>query len=180
MTHATNSLWPRLQEFRFDEPGTARTFAGRLAEENGWTLKYAQRVVEEYRRFVFLAIAAGHPVTPSDQVDQAWHQHLAYTRSYWEELCGKVLGRPLHHDPTAGGKAESAKFHDWYERTLESYKRCFGEHPPAEIWPSARARFAGRFQRIDRSRVLLLPRRTARWAGLTATIAGAAAIAGCA
>jgi hypothetical protein len=99
-------------------------------------------VVEEYRRFVYLAMAAGHPVTPSVDVDHAWHLHLTYTRSYWEEMCGRVLGRPLHHDPTRGGLAEGAKFTDWYARTLRSYQEAFGSAPPADIWPSPAERFA--------------------------------------
>ncbi|MEK6230809.1 MAG: hypothetical protein N2A42_03075 [Luteolibacter sp.] len=33
----------------------------------------------EYKRFVALAMLAGHPVTPSEEVDQAWHLHLVYT-----------------------------------------------------------------------------------------------------
>ena len=59
----------------------------RLASENGWSREYAVRVMQEYRRFAFLAVAAGHPVSPSDAVDQAWHLHLVYTRSYWDEFC---------------------------------------------------------------------------------------------
>jgi uncharacterized protein (TIGR04222 family) len=80
-------------------------------------------------------------VTPSDQVDQAWHLHLLYTESYWDGLCRGVLGRPLHHGPTRGGVREAAKFHDWYGRTLDSYRRLFGSEPPADIWPPAAERF---------------------------------------
>lgn len=76
-------------------------------------------MVDEYRRFAFLAIEAGHPVTPSEEVDQAWH--LTYTRSYWQRFCGETLKCELHHEPTQGGPAEGRKFHDWYSRTLESY-----------------------------------------------------------
>ena len=67
-------------------------------------------MISEYRRFVFLALAAGHPVTPSDQVDQAWHLHLLYTNSYWNRFCGETLGRRLHHGPTQGGASERDKF----------------------------------------------------------------------
>ncbi len=42
---------------------------------------------DEYRRFAFLAATAGHPVTPSDAVDQAWHLHLTYSRDYWDRFC---------------------------------------------------------------------------------------------
>lgn len=139
---AADDLRARIQAFRLDEPDSVFPFSARLARENGWSRAYALRVVEEYRRFVYLAMAAGHPVTPSVDVDQAWHLHLTYTRSYWEEMCGRVLGRPLHHDPTRGGSAEGAKFTDWYARTLRSYREAFGAAPPPDIWPSPAARFA--------------------------------------
>lgn len=146
-----NPLWSALQAFQVDEPGTQFTFVKRLARENRWSIGYAQRVFEEYKRFVFLAATAGHQVTPSDEVDQAWHLHLAYTRSYWDELCGQVLQQPLHHGPTRGGKEESQKYDEWYNRTLASYERIFGAPPPDDIWPTSQVRFAKpqRFARLD-------------------------------
>jgi hypothetical protein len=128
-------LRARIQAFSPDEPGVVFPFSARLARENGWTREHAGRVTREYLRFVYLAMTAGHPVTPSLPVDEAWHLHLTYTRSYWEEMCGRVLGRPLHHEPTRGGEAEEAKFSDWYARTLASYRTAFGEEPPADVWP---------------------------------------------
>lgn len=153
-------LWGRLQAFNPDDPASPSPFTRRLARENRWPLDHAHRVVEEYKRFAFLAVAAGHPVTPSDAVDQAWHLHLLYTRSYWDEFCGEVLRTPLHHGPTRGGAAESAKYHDWYARTLESYGRLFGEPPPADIWPPARVRFGRdlRFVRVNADSHWIVPR----------------------
>ena len=135
-------LWSRLRQFQFDEPGTALPFSRRLARENSWGQRHTIRVIQEYRRFLFLAMTAGHPVTPSVDVDQAWHLHLTYTRSYWDELCPKVLCGPLHHQPTKGGNKEGAKFQDWYARTLQSYQAAFGVAPPADIWPAPAVRLA--------------------------------------
>jgi len=140
MTDSQIDLWTRLSEFSIDRGTVALPFHHRLARENGWSVAYAERVVEEYKRFLFLCAESGHMCTPSEEVDQAWHLHMVYTRSYWDGLCGSVLGRPLHHDPTEGGASESAKFYDWYGRTLDSYRRFFGE-PPADIWPASEARF---------------------------------------
>jgi hypothetical protein len=137
-----HQLRARLQAYSPDEPGVVFPFSARLARENGWTRAEALRVMEEYRRFVYLAMTAGHPVTPSVAVDQAWHLHLTYTRSYWDDLCGRVLGRPLHHGPTTGGVAEASKFNDYYSRTLDSYRDAFGQEPPADVWPPASQRFA--------------------------------------
>ena len=154
-----SDLLARLDAFSLDEPGVSLPFTHRLARENGWSEPFAARVVREYKRFVFLAMAAGHPVTPSDAVDQAWHLHLVYTRHYWEVMCRDLLGRPLHHGPTLGGSTEAAKFDDWYARTLESYRRLVGEEPPGDIWPPGEERFRPRrWQRIDRSQWWLVPR----------------------
>jgi len=136
---ANPDLRARLQAFTPDEPGVVFPFTARLAREQGWTREHARRVVREYLRFVYLAATAGHPVTPSKSVDEAWHLHLTYTRSYWDELCGRVLMRPLHHEPTRGGAEEDAKFGDWYARTLDSYRAAFAEEPPPDVWPRPRA-----------------------------------------
>ena len=91
-------LYRRIQAFSLDQPNTQLSFSKRLARDNSWSTDYASRVIEEYKKFVLLAVVAGHPVTPSDQVDQVWHLHLSYTRSYWEEFCPKILQTTLHQD----------------------------------------------------------------------------------
>lgn len=152
-------LYQRIQAFSFEGIDAQLTFSKRLARENGWSLPYTQRVIEEYKKFVFLAVVA-HPATPSDAVDQVWHLHLTYTRSYWQEFCPKVLQKSLHHEPTLGGTSEQIKFDDWYTKTLESYKNFFDEMPPADIWPSSEIRF-GRdlnFIRINTQQNWVLPK----------------------
>jgi uncharacterized protein (TIGR04222 family) len=158
-------LWHRLVALDLDG-AAALSFSQRLARDNGWTLAFARRVVLEYKKFVYLAATCGHPVTPSDEVDQAWHLHLVYTRSYWDELCGQVLGFALHHGPTKGGAAEGHKFQDWYAATRRSYEAAFGTAPPADIWPEAAVRFgeAPHFRRVNMRGKWLLPKpRLPRW-----------------
>ena len=65
-------LWERIRAFSFDEPGTQFTFAARLARENGWDHGYAWRVLDEYRKFMFLAATGDHVMTPSEDVDHAF------------------------------------------------------------------------------------------------------------
>ncbi|WP_428628757.1 glycine-rich domain-containing protein [Sphingopyxis sp.] len=140
MTAADQPLWEALSDYRVGPDDAPFSFEARLARENRWGAEQAARVMHEYRRFLFLAIVAGHPVTPSDAVDQAWHLHLTYSRDYWDRLCGKVLGQPFHHGPTAGGDQELHRYFAQYADTLASYERWFGAPPPADIWPSAHRR----------------------------------------
>ncbi|HIK32831.1 MAG TPA: hypothetical protein IGS17_12940 [Oscillatoriales cyanobacterium M59_W2019_021] len=135
-------LYQRIRAFSLDEPGAAYPFSQKLARENGWSADYTQRAIAEYQKFVFLAIAAGHPVSPSEVIDRVWHLHLTYTRSYWEEFCPKVLQTTLHHEPSRGGTLERQKFQDWHDRTLASYRVFFGQ-PPQDIWQSDPPRSRG-------------------------------------
>lgn len=159
LSPAEHALLGRIQAFFFDDGVPALSFADRLARENDWSPRYAQRAIEEYRRFMFLAIVAGHPVTPSDQVDQVWHLHLLYSRLYWNKFCAEVLRHDLHHQPTVGGPEEGRKFVRWYERTLASYRRYFGE-PPSDIWPAAAIRFGNdpHHVRVSLRRNIIVPR----------------------
>ncbi|MBX7135929.1 MAG: hypothetical protein K1X67_24945 [Fimbriimonadaceae bacterium] len=174
-----SELLAKIESFDIDGGPVSLTFPKRLARENGWSVAYAQRVIDEYKRFVFLAMTAGHPVTPSDQVDQAWHLHLTYSDSYWERLNGEVLPKPLKHNPTKGGQAENEKFDDWYNRTLASYERIFGAAPPPDIWPCSDIRFGEHlhFRRVNTAQNLIIPRTSlskAKWVGLTVVVAAVA------
>src|SRR5437868_4896557 len=100
-------LLRRLEQFQLDSPEASFPFSARLARENNWSPAHTQRVIAEYRRFAFLAVAAGHPVSPSEDVDQAWHLHLTYSENYWKIFCPKILEQAFHHQPTRGGQSES-------------------------------------------------------------------------
>jgi len=140
MEASADPLWRALEGYTIGPDDAALTFAARLARENRWTPAFAGRVIGEYKRFCFLAMTAAHQVTPSDAVDQAWHLHLTYSRDYWERFCPEVLGRELHHGPTAGGSRERDRYFEQYAQTLRSYEAAFGPAPD-DIWPGARKRF---------------------------------------
>ena len=162
--YLNDPLWERIVDFQVDDETASLPFSARLARENRWSRYYASRVIGEYKRFCYLAMRAGHGVTPSEEVDQAWHLHLLYTRSYWSGFCAGVLGRPLHHGPTRGGVEEDTKFRDWYAKTLSSYRRLFGVLPPVDIWPATERRFAAGQSvcRIDTRQYWIVPK-PGRW-----------------
>jgi hypothetical protein len=137
------AVWHKIAEFTPDDPDADFQFSDRLARENGWTKVFALGGIEEYKRFVYLTQVSTAPVTPSDIVDQIWHLHLTFTKSYWSDLCGTVLGRPLHHGPTKGGPVEENRFRDQYAATLALYRSEFGIEPPEAYWPPEHIRFSG-------------------------------------
>ncbi len=164
MNAKNDRLWDRIESQPIGPQSAVLGFPRRLARDNGWSEAHASRVLLEYRRFLFLAARAGHPVTPSDAVDQAWHLHLIYSDDYWNTWCREVLGMPFHHGPTRGGTTEQAKYTNWYERTLASYEACFGEPPPRDIWPTVEDRFtnASAFRRVNTREVWILPKPSLR------------------
>lgn len=156
-----DELWEKLKNFRVSQGEEQLTFVGRLARENGWGVPYAEQVYQEYLRFLYLAAVAGHPVTPSQDVDEAWHLHLCYSRSYWNDLCGAILKRELHHGPTKGGNAERSRFREQYQATLDSYRMHIGEDPPRNIWPDVKARFhpCNDHVRVNRNHSFVVPKK---------------------
>ncbi|VAW56044.1 hypothetical protein MNBD_GAMMA07-948 [hydrothermal vent metagenome] len=148
-----NILKHKLSIFEIGSADDDFSFTQRLARENGWSIDFANQVVIEYKRFIYLVAISKHEVTPSDQVDQAWHLHMTYTRSYWVDLCKNILGFELHHNPTKGGREEGVKFNRQYSETLELYNHTFNEIPPESIWPQVEARFnlSDNFIRINKA-----------------------------
>ena len=172
MTAAEHPLWNVLRDYRVGPADAALSFEARLARENGWSAEHAEAVMGEYRRFLFLAMTAGHMAVPSEAVDQAWHLHLAYSRDYWDRLCGEVLGQPLHHGPTAGGTFEQHRYFAQYADTLASYERWFGAAPPAAIWPDAHRRLLvdPRAMRVGLADHWVVPKRAVWRAAAAASI----------
>ncbi|HEV8391308.1 MAG TPA: hypothetical protein VGQ35_15765 [Dongiaceae bacterium] len=161
-------LWQRIRDFEMDGAGDAFQFSQRLSRENGWTRDYALGAIEEYKKFIYLICVSDGSLTPSEAVDQVWHLHLVYTRSYWTRFCNEVLGRPLHHEPTKGGQAQARLFHDQYAATCVRYEEEFGCAPPATFWPPLAERFAAapRLQWVDRRRHWLVAKPTGFGSGL--------------
>ncbi len=161
MSAVASDLWQRLAVYQIGPAHASLTFAQRLARENRWSHAFTDRVIREYKRFCYLAVTAGHEMTPSDAVDQAWHLHLTYTRDYWERFCTDVLGTPLHHGPTQGGTGERERFFVQYAATLKAYEDAFGQPPPEDVWPAASRRFNvdPRAARINPADVIILPRK---------------------
>src|ERR1700743_38103 len=89
MTPEQRALYQRIDSHVLDARDIPLPFSRRLAEREGWSHAHALRVISEYKRFVFLAMTAGHIATPSKAIDAAWHLPLEYTREYWDVFCAQ-------------------------------------------------------------------------------------------
>lgn len=130
-TAALRHRWQRIEQHRIG--GAETVFLARLAREQVWSEARARGALFEYRRFVFLAVASAHRVSPSRAVDAVWHLHLLFTRDYWTSFCGDCLGRPLHHEPETSA-LQAMQQRTQYAQTCASYRQFFGP-PPAAFWP---------------------------------------------
>ncbi|VTT97410.1 Uncharacterized protein OS=Pirellula staleyi (strain ATCC 27377 / DSM 6068 / ICPB 4128) GN=Psta_4308 PE=4 SV=1 [Gemmataceae bacterium] len=173
-----SELLSRIESFDIDGGRVGLPFAARLARENGWSRARADRVVGEYKRFVFLAMTSDTPMCPAEDVDAAWHLHLTYTRSYWHRFCGELLGRPLHHEPTKGGPTEHGKHLAMYARTLRRYREAFGCDAPADVWSPADARFGDdlNHRSVNTSKNWVVPKAPVRAAAKLAALFAAVAV----
>jgi hypothetical protein len=136
------ALWEKIAGFSFDEPEAAFTFSQKLANVQTWSPAFTKRVIEEYRKFILLCCISEKGASPSQTVDEAWHLHLTYTKSYWIDFCKNTLGKEIHHQPSKGGPAENAKQEEWYIYTLKLYETVFNQQAPPDIWPQAKKAIA--------------------------------------
>ncbi|PIF43791.1 hypothetical protein CLU96_0707 [Chryseobacterium sp. 52] len=127
-------LWSRIQSFSLDASDADFPFSKKLAKEEHWTLDFAQKAIQEYKKFVYLCCILPNGASPSETVDKVWHMHLIYTQNYWDEFCPNILKRKLHHHPSKGGFNEKTKHRDWFSDTLKSYHEVFKQEAPKDIW----------------------------------------------
>ena len=153
---AHHELYQKILDLPLDNVKAICPYSTKLARDNAWGFNYTQQVIFEYKRFLFLLVAAGHKVSPSDQIDQAWHSHMLYSHRYWEDFCNNTVKKQLHHWPSEGDK----EFYDWYRMTINSYIRFFKKTPPENIWinPDVRYRTKTNFVRIDRQNNWIFPK----------------------
>eukprot|EP00164_Ancoracysta_twista_P002323 GFYU01003070.1.p1 GENE.GFYU01003070.1~~GFYU01003070.1.p1 ORF type:complete len:470 (-),score=154.30 GFYU01003070.1:88-1497(-) len=119
-------------------------FSKILATEQSVSLDVAKRFVYEYKKFVFLCTVSRTPVTPSEEVDQVWHMHLADTKGY-ANMCRLLIENGmkvpfLDHNPTVGGDSEKIKYSVQYDKTIQRLNDWWGTVDTL-AWPSNEQRF---------------------------------------
>jgi hypothetical protein len=134
-------LWDRIQRFQMPQPAKAKwwqteesDFESMLVRDMELSPANAGRLVQEYRKFLYLKALDGSLLSPPADVDEVWHKHIAILNGAWGGFCQTVIGKPLEHRTglsRSEAKAASA-------RALLLYKKEFGR-PPTDIWPGPAA-----------------------------------------
>jgi hypothetical protein len=96
-----------------------------------WDEKEAYHCEKLYKNFLFLQkkCIPDFFLVPSREIDEFWHNHILYTKNYFQD-CLNIFGHYLHHEPA---KAEDDKQHliNHYLKTKQLYVAEFGE--PLEL-----------------------------------------------
>jgi hypothetical protein len=124
-------------------------FISRVMNENLWNRDYTLRVIEEYKKFIWLSVKMA--VSPSHQIDQVWHTHILYTKDY-TDMCNTLAGQYIHHNPT-NSKDKTIQGIKPYNNTKKGYEDHFGI-PPSDIWTDFKQ---SKYVFIDISRLWILP-----------------------
>ncbi|MBI4232185.1 hypothetical protein HY605_03040 [Candidatus Peregrinibacteria bacterium] len=101
----------------------------RLEKEHGYSREEAENLLREAKRMLYLRAAGATGISPSIQVDDAWHAMLMFTRFYQD--FADFIGRFVHHNPTPGPPDDGRL----YAYTKESYREILGEEPDPRYWP---------------------------------------------
>lgn len=131
MDYRLDPLWLKLNMMNVQGLQAFAPLMQAMQQQMGVQAGMAGRIVEEYRKFLFLAMRAGHQVIPPGVINDVWMMHMQNTQNYWEQL-----GQMIAEKPLAGGVDARAmgEMGDAWAATLKSYETIFGTKPPMDIW----------------------------------------------
>ena len=109
----------------------ANSLIDAFARDTGHSAGTARRLVEEYRRFLYLVAVNNGILALSRLVDRAWHLHLADPAAY-SAFCETLFGRPILHLEGRPGSFDDPA----YKVTLTSYQQEFGRKASGRMWPT--------------------------------------------
>jgi hypothetical protein len=89
-------------------------FKNRLMLKFKWSNTTCDDMILQYKQFLFIAATSNEKETPTQAVDDVWHEHILYTRDYFENWA-KLLGKTIHHEPDR--EINPAKTKQVFEKT---------------------------------------------------------------
>ena len=126
-----SDLWNKIKDFDVNGTSNGNGFSLRLARENNWPYNFTKQAIIEYKKFMFLAATSDFMVSPSRIIDEVWHLHLTYTKSY-NDFC-VILGKKIEHNPSDFSDNDVQKYKEAKEKTRVVYEKHFGKEP-VEYW----------------------------------------------
>lgn len=100
----------------------------RLIDREKWSQEAAKEAVRRYKNFLILLLKyPQETLAPALDIDEAWHNHILFTREYSDD-CQKIFSGYLHHSPSRNsGPEEKQKMEDAQLRTSDLYIQEFNE-----------------------------------------------------
>lgn len=83
----------------------------RMMLKHGWLEERTDEAIALYQVYIFLTQVYQKSISPSEDVDAIWHEHILHTNKY-ELDCLKTFGKFLHHFPTPAKWAKQTQAKD--------------------------------------------------------------------
>ena len=148
MDYRLDPLWLKLNLMGTQGAQSMAPFMDLVQKQMGMSSEMSARVIEEYRKFLFLAMRAGHQVIPPGAINDVWMLHMQNAQNYWENLGKMIAERPV----ASGIDAKSfAGMGDAWAATLKSYEAIFGTKPPMDIWGQSAAQQANPWEQMTKN-----------------------------
>ncbi len=100
---------------------------GRYARKMNLSQAQAYEHWIELMRFLAICAATPRPCTPSNKLDQLWHEFILFTKDY-AVFCQEILGVYVHHIPSNCPEVER------YRETLTIMEQAYGPINE-QLWP---------------------------------------------
>jgi hypothetical protein len=128
------NMWNKITEMFGGVDASTKAFADKISRKHNCSTSYAIKAVNEYKKFLYLAVISDFHVTPSQAIDKVWHEHILFTQAYGI-FCKDIIEYNLNHHPELIPLDEQTeRYHAQYLSTIELYIQEFGKLPPANIW----------------------------------------------
>ncbi len=130
----TPNTWGKIRERFSGIDASTLAFADKIARKHQWKKQFCVKAIDEYKKFIFLAVVSDFNVTPSKYIDVVWHEHLLFTKAY-RDFCTEIIEYNLDHYPELVPTDEQTEtYKEQYLATIRSYIKEFAVLPPAAIW----------------------------------------------
>lgn len=100
----------------------------RLVEREHWEDRDASEAIRRYKNFLILIVKyPDQLLAPAPDMDEAWHNHILFTREY-SIACEEIFGGYLHHTPAQSSHPdEKGRMERAQQHTADIYQKEFNE-----------------------------------------------------